>query len=116
MESRKKTSASVTLEMIKKNNTVNKFIDAANNYLGAVGYTEHGFRHVSLVASVAHNTLTHLGFKNPLPELAGVAGYLHDIGNAVNRNEHGQSGAFLAYQIMKDFAHQHTNLGLAPPY
>ena len=100
MESRKKTSASVTLEMIKKNSTVNKFIDAANNYLGAVGYTEHGFRHVSLVASVAHNTLTHLGFKNPLPELAGVAGYLHDIGNVVNRQDHGQSAALIAMKIL----------------
>jgi metal-dependent HD superfamily phosphatase/phosphodiesterase len=90
----------ITLEKVKKNQLANNFITAANEYLGAVGYTEHGFRHVSLVASVAHNTLTHLNFPEPLPELAGIAGYLHDIGNVVNRQDHGQSAALIAMKIL----------------
>ncbi len=90
----------ITLEAVKKNQLVNNFITAANEYLGAVGYTEHGFRHVGLVASVAHNTLTHLNFPNPLPELAGIAGYLHDIGNVVNRQDHGQSAALIAMKLL----------------
>ena len=65
-----------------------------------MGYTEHGFRHVGLVASVAHNTLTHLNYPNPLPELAGIAGYLHDIGNVVNRQDHGQSAALIAMKLL----------------
>ena len=90
----------ITLDAVKKNQLVNNFITAANEYLGAVGYTEHGFRHVSLVASVAHNTLTHLNYPDPLPELAGIAGYLHDIGNVVNRQDHGQSAALIAMKIL----------------
>ena len=92
----------ITLEAVKKSPVVNSFIEAANDYLGAVGYTEHGFRHVSLVASVAHNTLSHLNCPAPLPELAGVAGYLHDIGNVVNRQDHGQSAALIALRILND--------------
>lgn len=92
----------ITLESVKKNSLVNNFIEAANNYLGAIGYTEHGFRHVSLVASVAHNILTHLNYAPPLPELAGIAGYLHDIGNVVNRQDHGQSAALISMRILNE--------------
>lgn len=92
----------ITLDAVKKNTLVNNFIEAANEYLGAIGYTEHGFRHVSLVASVAHNTLSHLNYPQPLPELAGIAGYLHDIGNVVNRQDHGQSAALIAMRILSD--------------
>jgi uncharacterized protein len=90
----------LTLEEVKKNPLVNNFIEAANKYLGAIGYTEHGFRHVSLVASVAHNVLTHLNYPKPLPELASIAGYLHDIGNVVNRQDHGQSAALISIKIL----------------
>ena len=92
----------ITLETVKKNAVVNKFIEAANEYLGAIGYTEHGFRHVSLVASVAHNTLVQLNYPEPLPELAAIAGYLHDIGNVVNRQDHGQSAALIAMRILNE--------------
>jgi uncharacterized protein len=92
----------ITLDAVKKNALVNNFIEAANEYLGAVGYTEHGFRHVSLVASVAQNTLAQLKYPAPLPELAGIAGYLHDIGNVVNRQDHGQSAALISMRILKE--------------
>jgi metal-dependent HD superfamily phosphatase/phosphodiesterase len=102
MSSSNHHATGITLESVKKNALVNNFIDAANEYLGAIGYTEHGFRHVSLVASVAHNTLLHLNYPEPLPELAGIAGYLHDIGNVVNRQDHGQSAALIAMRILSD--------------
>jgi len=92
----------LALETVKKNIIVNKFIEAANEYLGAIGYTEHGFRHVSLVASVAHNILVQLNYAEPFPELAAIAGYLHDIGNVVNRQDHGQSAALIAMRILNE--------------
>jgi len=92
----------INLEQIKKNPTVNSFIEAANNYLGAIGYTEHGFRHVNLVAMIARNVLEYLEFPDPLPELAAVAGYLHDIGNVINRQDHGQSAALLSLRLLTE--------------
>jgi metal-dependent HD superfamily phosphatase/phosphodiesterase len=76
------------------------YIARSNEYLGAIGYTEHGQRHVNLVAQVAYNILTHLGHPRRTAELAAIAGYLHDIGNVVGRHNHGQAGALIAYQIL----------------
>jgi metal-dependent HD superfamily phosphatase/phosphodiesterase len=91
----------VSFDDIKSNQTIDSFIRASNDYLGAIGYTEHGFRHVSLVASVAKNILTTLGYPKRLQELAEIAGYLHDIGNVVNRQDHGQSASLIAFDILK---------------
>lgn len=91
----------VSFDDIKNNQTIDSFIRASNDYLGAIGYTEHGFRHVSLVASVAKNILTTLGYPKRLQELAEIAGYLHDIGNVVNRQDHGQSASLIAFDILK---------------
>ncbi|MCK9582696.1 MAG: HD domain-containing protein [Endomicrobiales bacterium] len=92
----------ITLQKVKAHPLVNNFISAANEYLGAIGYTEHGFRHVGLVASVAHNILSCLDYPEHLQELAGIAGYLHDVGNVVNRQDHGQSSALIAMRILKE--------------
>ena len=97
----------VMLEDVKKNEVVNSFIQAANDYLGAIGYTEHGYRHVSLVSSVAQNILVSLVYPKRLQELAAIAGYLHDIGNVINRQDHGQSAALIAMDILK-------KMGLTP--
>ncbi|MDD5022145.1 MAG: HD domain-containing protein [Endomicrobiaceae bacterium] len=91
----------VSFEDIKNNQTIDSFIRASNDYLGAIGYTEHGFRHVSLVASVSKNILTTLGYPKRLQELAEIAGYLHDIGNVVNRQDHGQSASLIAFDILR---------------
>lgn len=66
------------------------------------GYTEHSHRHISIVANRAGKILTTLGYPERTIELARIAGYLHDIGNCVNRNDHAHNGAVLAYQILKD--------------
>lgn len=92
----------VVLKNIKKNPIVNAFIKSANDYLGTIGYTEHGVRHVKLVASIAENVLLYLDYPKRLQELAGIAGYMHDIGNVVNRKDHGQSAALIAMRLLKD--------------
>ncbi len=97
----------VMLDDVKKNEIVDSFIQAANDYLGAIGYTEHGYRHVSLVSSVAQSILVSLDYPKRLQELAAIAGYLHDIGNVVNRQDHGQSAALIAMDILK-------KMGLTP--
>ena len=93
--------SNVMLEDVKSNETVNSFIQAANDYLGAIGYTEHGYRHVSLVSSVAESILVSLDYPKRLQELAAIAGYVHDIGNVINRQDHGQSAALMAMHILK---------------
>ena len=89
------------LEDVKANEMVNSFIQAANDYLGAIGYTEHGYRHVSLVSSAAENIFASLGYPKRLQELAAIAGYVHDIGNVINRQDHGQSAALIAMHILR---------------
>ena len=92
----------ISIEDVKSNPIINSFIKSANDYLGSIGYTEHGIRHVSLVASIAENVLLHLDYPKRLQELAGIAGYLHDIGNVINRQDHGQSAALIAMRFLKD--------------
>jgi metal-dependent HD superfamily phosphatase/phosphodiesterase len=98
---------SVTYEMVKNDPEVRAFIENADNNLGVLGFTEHGFRHVSLVASIARNVLRLLGYDERLQELAAIAGYLHDIGNIVSRHAHAQSSAILAHSIL-------SRLGMDP--
>ena len=66
------------------------------------GFTEHSFRHISIVSNRAGEVLETLGYDEHRVELARIAGYLHDIGNCVNRNDHAHNGAILAYNILKD--------------
>ncbi|MDR1259844.1 MAG: HD domain-containing protein [Endomicrobium sp.] len=94
--------SNITLKDVKKNLIVNAFVKSANDYLGTIGYTEHGVRHVSLVASISENILLYLDYPKRIHELAGIAGYMHDIGNVVNRKNHGQSAAIIAMKLLKD--------------
>lgn len=97
----------VHLDDVKKDPEVAAYVARSNEYLGTMGYTEHGQRHLGLVAQVAYNVLTHLGYPKRTAELAAVAGYLHDIGNVISRHNHGQAGALLAYNIL-------SRLGMPP--
>ena len=92
----------ITLEDIKKNEEVQELILSAQKQMKAIGYTEHSVRHVSIVSSRAGKILETLGYPKERVELAKIAGYMHDIGNCVNRVDHAHSGAILAYQILKD--------------
>ena len=84
---------------------VKVFVRKADEALAEIGYTEHGERHVGLVAHIAFNTLKRLGYPDRGCELAAIAGYLHDIGNAVNRNQHAQTGAIMAMQLLTEIGH-----------
>lgn len=92
----------VTLEDIKNNEEVQELIVGAQTQLDALGYTEHSIRHISIVSSRAGRILEVLGYPEDRIELAKIAGYMHDIGNSVNRVDHAHSGAILAYQLLKE--------------
>ena len=97
----------VTFEMVKNDPEVNALIEQANANLGVMGYSEHGIRHVTLVSRIAVNILKHLGHDEQEQELAAIAGYLHDVGNAISRYDHGLTGAILARDIL-------TGMGMPP--
>lgn len=90
----------ITYEELKKNEAVNTYIMKADASLSALGFTEHSFAHVTRVAETASYILTELGYPEHEAELVRIAGYLHDIGNLVNRQEHSQSGAVMAFRIL----------------
>lgn len=90
------------LEGVRRHPHVVEFLARADDYLAALGYTEHGTRHASLVAHIAHNVLSRLGRSDEEAQLAAVAGYLHDLGNFIARENHAQFAALLAYQILRD--------------
>lgn len=91
----------VTYEMIKQNKEINALIERGNTVLKAMGFTEHSRTHATKVAEVAGRILTEMEYDEHQIELAKIAGYMHDIGNSINRHDHAQSGALLAYQILK---------------
>jgi metal-dependent HD superfamily phosphatase/phosphodiesterase len=90
----------VKLKDVKEYPMVKVLLHAADKNLEAMGYTEHGVRHADLTANIARNILIRLGYPEREAELAAISGYLHDIGNAVNREGHSVAGAMLAYQIL----------------
>ncbi len=90
----------ITLDDVKRNPVLDSFIRKGNEFLGAMGYTEHSYRHVNLVSSISKNILDKLGYSKREAELAAIAGYLHDLGNVVSRNDHGISGATICCPIL----------------
>ncbi|MCS7224378.1 MAG: HD domain-containing protein [Armatimonadetes bacterium] len=92
----------ITLEDVKSDPRVATLIRRADEQMAAIGYTEHGFRHVGLVAENARRVLQELSLNSRLAELAAIAGYLHDIGNTISRQMHSKTGAVLAFQILSD--------------
>ena len=94
-------AALLTFEAVRENPRVKIFVRKADEALAEIGYTEHGERHVGLVAHIAYNTLKRLGHAEREAELAAIAGYLHDIGNGVNREHHAQTGAVMAMRLLE---------------
>ena len=97
----------VTYDEIKHNEAIKTYIKKADEALNALGYTEHSFAHVGKVAETAGYILGETGATDREIELGKIAAYMHDIGNVVNRSEHSQSGAVLAFRIL-------SNLGMEP--
>ena len=92
----------LTFEALKNNEEINTYIRLADASLAALGYTEHSFAHVTRVAETAAYILETMGYPRHDIELARIAGYLHDIGNLVNRVDHSQSGAVMAFRILRE--------------
>ena len=92
----------LTYEEVKNSEAIKTYITRADESLAALGFTEHSFAHVVYTAEKAGEILTTLGYDARTAELAKIAGYLHDIGNLVNRKEHSQSGAVMAWSILND--------------
>lgn len=91
----------VSLEDVKQNPVVKIFIEKGNEHLGVMGYTDHGYLHLSLVSRLSKEIMLKLGYNERTAELAGIAGYIHDLGNVINRNGHSQSGALMAQDILR---------------
>lgn len=92
----------ITLQEIKQNDTIRALVRAGNNYLAALGYTDHGPRHLGYVSNTASTILRELGFPERDVQLAAIAGWVHDVGNSVNRHDHGPNGAVLLFPILLD--------------
>ena len=92
----------VTFEDIKNSKEINSLILNSQKQLDALGYTEHSTRHITIVSNRAADVLQKLNYDMHTVELARIAGYMHDIGNSVNRTDHAHSGAILSYEILKD--------------
>ncbi len=97
----------VTFEDIKNSDIIKTYIRSADLSLAALGFTEHSFAHVGKVSNEASEMLLSLGYSEREAELARIAGYIHDIGNLVNRIDHSQSGALMAFRIL-------DNMGMEP--
>ena len=91
----------IKLVDVKANPLVKTFVQKGNEHLGVMGYTDHGEKHLDLVSSLCKKILSKLGADPRTAELAGIAGYLHDIGNVINRTGHSQSGALIAMEILR---------------
>ena len=92
----------MTFEEIKKNKEINEFINKGNYNLGLLGYTDHSQIHCSIVADTAAMILKRFGYCEHDIELAKIAGYMHDIGNVINRSHHAEYGALLANELLKE--------------
>ena len=97
----------ISYETIRSSPEIRTYITQADQSLQALGFTEHSFAHVSRCAQIAARILEQLGYDQRQQELARIAGYMHDIGNVVNRHNHAQTGAVMAFRIL-------DNMGMEP--
>lgn len=93
------------MESVLRNQKAALYIELADEYLRQLGYTEHGIRHVKIVASSAYHILKKLGFGDKETELAALAGLLHDVGNLAGRHEHHRMGALLAKEVLEELGY-----------
>jgi uncharacterized protein len=101
----------VTLSRVRENASVAAYIAKANEQMAAIGYTEHGHRHAAIVAAVAQSLALQMGLSERDIELAGIAGYLHDIGNMVHRSMHAQVGACIVTHLLEQMTMDPSEIG-----
>jgi uncharacterized protein len=100
----------VTIDDVKKNKDVQRLVEKADQVLGVIGYTEHGQRHCSLAANIAYNIMIRLGKGEKRAQLAAIAGYIHDIGNLINRDFHAQTAAVMAFSVLKEMGMEMSDI------
>jgi metal-dependent HD superfamily phosphatase/phosphodiesterase len=100
------------LDQVAGNKVIQTFMGLADQFTGQLGYTEHGFRHANLVGHIAFNILDRLGHDRHTAELAAVAGYLHDVGNVISRQNHPQTSALIAMPILTELGMATEDIGL----
>lgn len=105
-----KIEISAELETLRKNQRAQLYIAAADRYLEALGYTEHGFRHCGIVSQTAYNILKKLGFEESVAGLAAAAGFVHDMGNMLGRSGHHYMGALLAKEVLEEAGYELHNI------
>ncbi|MCL5021961.1 MAG: HD domain-containing protein [Nitrospirae bacterium] len=99
---RKRNNAKPDIGRVRKNRKALTYIEFADRYLEAIGYTEHGFRHCDIVSNTAYRILKELRYDEAVAGLAAAAGFLHDIGNMLGRGDHHRVGALLAKEILEE--------------
>ena len=102
----------ITLEKIKNDKDFRALIDTANGNLEQMGYTEHGLRHVGYVSKTTANILSALGYDERTVELGAITGWIHDIGNSVNRQNHGITGSILAFDLLNKMGMEMHEIGI----
>ena len=102
----------ITIDELRRDAEVVAFLRSANANMKAMGFTEHGQRHAGLVGNIAQRVLEYLGYDERTYQLANVAGYLHDIGNTVHRENHALSGSLIAWSILKRMGMSPTECAL----
>lgn len=100
----------ITLDDVKQNEKVALLISRADEYLGIIGYTEHGERHSSLAANIAYNIMIRLGKGEKRAQLAAIAAYLHDIGNVINRDYHAQTASIITMNILGEIGMEYDDI------
>lgn len=94
------------IDILRRNQRARLYIEAADKYLEAIGFTEHGFRHCEIVSITAYNILQKLGYSDGVANLAAAAGFIHDIGNMLGRTDHHRSGALLAKEVLEEAGYE----------
>jgi metal-dependent HD superfamily phosphatase/phosphodiesterase len=101
-EEARQAAPTLSLEDVQEDPVISAYITQADRVMDGLGFTEHGFRHANLSAKIAYNVMSRLGYDERMANLSAIGGYLHDIGNAISRWGHGQTGAVLVHQLLAD--------------
>ena len=92
----------ISYKDVKKNEEINALIEKGNDVLYELGYTEHSRKHAARTAETAGKILKELGYDKKTVELTKIAGYMHDMGNSINREDHAHTGALMAFRILRE--------------
>lgn len=102
----------ITLADLKHHPKVETYIRFGHEHLGVMGFTEHGFRHATLVSTISHHIMQRLRYSERQCELAATAGYIHDIGNVISRENHGGTGAIITMQILEEMGMPYNEIAV----